>query len=285
MQPFIPYTLHLPGRELVIDHPLIMGILNVTPDSFWAGSRCDTQAKVEARVRQMIDEGVDIIDIGAYSTRPGAQAVSSEDELRRLEAGMQVVRRLAPQVPVSVDTFRAQVARQCVEHLGVDMVNDVAGGTLDPHMFATVAALGVPYVMMHMRGTPATMQQLTDYGDVTREVCDYLALKIGQLHQLGVRDVIADPGFGFSKTVRQNFELMARLPQFQALQVPLLVGISRKSMIFKTLGCTPAQSLSGTTALNTVALMGGAHIVRVHDVRPAVEARAMVQAVREAAEE
>lgn len=278
MTDFKTYSLNLRGRLLEIDHPLIMGILNVTPDSFYGGSRCPDTQHIEPRVRQMIDEGADIIDIGAYSTRPGATEVSEAEELARLEKGMEVVRRLAPDAVVSVDTFRASVARSCVEQLGVDIVNDVAGGTLDDHMFKTVASLGVPYIVMHMRGTPATMQQLTDYSDVTADVLTYLARKVDELHQLGVADVIADPGFGFSKTVEQNYELMRGLEAFHALNVPLLVGISRKSMIFRLLGVTPADSLNGTTVLNTMALLRGAHILRVHDVRPAVEARAIVAA-------
>ena len=278
MTDFKTYSLNLRGRLLEIDHPLIMGILNVTPDSFYGGSRCPDTQHIESRVRQMIDEGADIIDIGAYSTRLGATEVSEAEELARLEKGMEVVRRLAPDAVVSVDTFRASVARSCVEQLGVDIVNDVAGGTLDDHMFKTVASLGVPYIVMHMRGTPATMQQLTDYSDVTADVLTYLARKVDELHQLGVADVIADPGFGFSKTVEQNYELMHGLEAFHALNVPLLVGISRKSMIFRLLGVTPADSLNGTTVLNTMALLRGAHILRVHDVRPAVEARAIVAA-------
>lgn len=275
MTDFKTYSLNLRGRLLEIDHPLIMGILNVTPDSFYGGSRCPDTQHIESRVRQMIDEGADIIDIGAYSTRSGATEVSEAEELARLEKGMEVVRRLAPYAVVSVDTFRASVARSCVEQLGVDIVNDVAGGTLDDHMFKTVASLGVPYIVMHMRGTPATMQQLTDYSDVTADVLTYLARKVDELHQLGVADVIADPGFGFSKTVEQNYELMHGLEAFHALNVPLLVGISRKSMIYRLLGVTPADSLNGTTVLNTMALLRGAHILRVHDVRPAVEARAI----------
>lgn len=278
MTDFKTYSLNLRGRLLEIDHPLIMGILNVTPDSFYGGSRCPDTQHIEPRVRQMIDEGADIIDIGAYSTRSGATEVSEAEELARLEKGMEVVRRLAPDAVVSVDTFRASVARSCVEQLGVDIVNDVAGGTLDDHMFKTVASLGVPYIVMHMRGTPATMQQLTDYSDVTADVLTYLARKVDELHQLGVADVIADPGFGFSKTVEQNYEMMHGLEAFHALNVPLLVGISRKSMIFRLLGVTPADSLNGTTVLNTMALLRGAHILRVHDVRPAVEARAIVAA-------
>lgn len=277
---FHPYSLNLHGRLVEITRPWIMGILNVTPDSFYDGSRCPDTERIEARVRQIIDEGADVIDIGAYSTRPGADDVSAAEELARLERGMEVVRRVAPDAIVSVDTFRADVARSCVEQLGVDIINDVAGGTLDDRMFATVAQLGVPYIVMHMRGTPATMQQLTDYDNVTADVLKYLARKVDELHQMGVNDVIADPGFGFSKTVEQNYELMRGLEVFHELRVPLLVGVSRKSMVFRLLGCTPAEALNGTTALNTLALERCAHILRVHDVRQAVEARAIVEATR-----
>lgn len=277
---FHPYSLNLHGRLVEITRPWIMGILNVTPDSFYDGSRCPDTERIEARVRQIIDEGADVIDIGAYSTRPGADDVSAAEELARIERGMEVVRRVAPDAIVSVDTFRADVARSCVEQLGVDIINDVAGGTLDDRMFATVAQLGVPYIVMHMRGTPATMQQLTDYDNVTADVLKYLARKVDELHQMGVNDVIADPGFGFSKTVEQNYELMRGLEVFHELRVPLLVGVSRKSMVFRLLGCTPAEALNGTTVLNTLALERCAHILRVHDVRQAVEARAIVEATR-----
>lgn len=263
-----------------ITRPWIMGILNVTPDSFYDGSRCPDAERIAARVRQITDEGADVIDIGAYSTRPGADNVSATEELARLERGMEVVRRVAPDAIVSVDTFRADVARSCVEQLGVDIINDVAGGTLDDRMFATVAQLGVPYIVMHMRGTPATMQQLTDYDNVTADVLKYLARKVDELHQMGVNDVIADPGFGFSKTVEQNYELMRGLEVFHELHVPLLVGVSRKSMVFRLLGCTPAEALNGTTVLNTLAIERCAHILRVHDVRQAVETRAIVEATR-----
>lgn len=256
-----------------------MGILNVTPDSFYAGSRCDNADKIETRVRQIVAEGADMIDIGAYSTRRGAAEVSPEEEYTRLCRGMEIVHRLAPGMLTSVDTFRAGVAQDCVEQLGVDIVNDVAGGTLDAHMWETVARLQVPYIMMHMRGTPATMQQLTHYDKpVTDAVVEYLAYKIEQLHAMGVSNVIADPGFGFSKTLEQNYQMMDHLEAFHSLQVPLLVGVSRKTMIYKLLGCTPLESLNGTTVLNTMALLKGAHILRVHDVKPAVEARAIVEA-------
>lgn len=276
MQPFKKYRL---GQH-VIERPWVMGILNVTPDSFWAGSRCDTVQAIERRVGQMVAEGADVIDIGAYSTRPGAAEVPVAEELARLERAMEVVRRLAPGLLTSVDTFRASVAQYGVEHLGIDMVNDVSGGALDPAMFATVARLDVPYVLMHMRGTPATMQQLTDYDNVVDDVLADLRSKLDALHNLGLRDVIVDPGFGFSKTLEQNYELMARLADFHRLEAPLLVGVSRKSMVYRALCCSPDEALNGTTVLNTMALLAGAHILRVHDVAAAVQARTLVDKTR-----
>lgn len=272
MATFKSYTL----GKFTITRPWVMGILNVTPDSFWAGSRCDTQQAIEQRVATMIDEGADAIDIGAYSTRPGAAEVTVHDEMARLDRAMHIVRDMAPDLPTSVDTFRADVAQFAVEQLGVDIINDVSGGTLDNDMFATVARLRVPYVLMHMRGTPATMQQLTDYDNVVADVLADLRVKLDKLHDCGVRDVLIDPGFGFSKTLEQNYQLMARLADFHQLNAPLLVGISRKSMIYKALDCTADQALNGTTVLNTLALQAGTHILRVHDVRHAVEARILV---------
>ena len=276
MKPFKCYSINVKGELKEITRPWVMGILNVTPDSFYAGSRCDMTEKIEHRVTEMVEEGADVIDIGAYSTRPGAAEVSADEEYTRLKVGMDVVRRLAPGVMTSVDTFRADVAARCVEELGVDMVNDVSGGQLDGDMFKTVARLQVPYIVMHMRGTPATMQQLTQYDDVTAEVLEWLARKVDALHQMGIADVIADPGFGFSKTVDQNYEMLSQLNAFTKLDVPLLVGVSRKSMIYKFFGTTPAEALNGTTVLNTLALLQGAHILRVHDVKMAREAVKLV---------
>ncbi len=272
-----PYSINVRGRLKEIDRPWVMGILNLTPDSFYEESRCDDVDKLMLRIGQMVEEGADVIDVGAYSTRPGAAEVTADEEFARLKSGMAVLKRLAPDVLTSVDTFRADVAARCVEELSVDMVNDVSGGELDKEMFATVARLRVPYIVMHMRGTPATMQQMTKYDDVTAEVLESLARKIDQLHQLGVADVIADPGFGFSKTLEQNYEMLSQLNAFAKLDVPLLVGVSRKSMIYKALGTAPAEALNGTTVLNTMALLQGAHILRVHDVKAAAEAVKLVK--------
>lgn len=275
---FKPFTLSLRDRTLVLYRPQIMGIVNVTPDSFYSASRTFDVDSLEKKVEQMVSEGVDIFDIGAYSTRLGADDVSPEEELRRLQRGMEVVKRMAPNIPVSIDTFRANVARTCVEEMGADIVNDVSGGTLDADMAATMGQLDVPYILMHMRGTPATMQHFTDYpGGVVADVVGDLKVKMEHFREQGCRQVILDPGFGFSKTLEQNYELMNGLTAFHELNAPLLVGISRKSMIFRLLGTSSAESLEGTTVLNTIAMLAGSHILRVHDVRAAVEARAILE--------
>lgn len=269
---FCRYTLTIKGEKRAIVKPWVMGILNVTPDSFYSGSRMGVdEMRIGERVEEILKEGGDIIDIGAYSTRRNADDISPEEEYSRLKIGLNVIKNIDANAIVSVDTFRADVARRCVEEFGVDIVNDVSGGTLDDDMFATVANLKVPYILMHMRGTPATMQQLTEYNDVTRDVIDDLHKKKCALNDLGIDDVIIDPGFGFSKTVEQNFEMLNRLEDFKRLDAPLLVGVSRKTMIYRTLGCTPVESLNGTTVINTISLLKGAHILRVHDVKEAVE--------------
>ena len=269
---FCRYTLTIKGEKRAIVKPWVMGILNVTPDSFYSGSRMGVdEMRIGERVEEILKEGGDIIDIGAYSTRHNADDISPEEEYSRLKIGLNVIKNIDANAIVSVDTFRADVARRCVEEFGVDIVNDVSGGTLDDEMFATIANLKVPYILMHMRGTPATMQQLTEYNDVTRDVIDDLHKKKCALNDLGIDDVIIDPGFGFSKTVEQNFEMLNRLEDFKQLDAPLLVGVSRKSMIYRTLGCTPVESLNGTTVINTISLLKGAHILRVHDVKEAVE--------------
>lgn len=269
---FSPFSLTLRGSRQEFARPLVMGVLNATPDSFYAGCRASDDEAIATRVREIVEQGGDIIDIGAYSTRPGASDVDAGEELVRLRRAMAVVKREAPQVITSVDTFRADVARAAVGELGVDIINDVSGGTLDADMFPAVAALGVPYILMHMRGTPATMQQYTQYDDVTAQVVECLAGRIALLRDMGAGDIISDPGFGFSKTLEQNYEMLAGLEQFHSLGVPLLVGVSRKSMIYKLLGTTPHEALNGTTVVNTLALAAGAHILRVHDVKEAVEA-------------
>lgn len=268
------------GRLMDLSTPRVMGILNVTPDSFFAGSRTQTEAEVARRAEQLLADGADIIDIGGYSTRPGADEVSPDEEWARLSLGLKAVRAVSAEAVVSVDTFRAEVARRCVEDYGVAIINDISGGELDADMFPTVAALGVPYILMHMQGTPRTMQQAPHYDDVLREVILYLARKVQQLRDLGVRDIILDPGFGFGKTVEDNYRLLAHLDELALFGLPVLAGLSRKSMICRVLDITPDQALNGTTVLNTLCLSKGAHILRVHDVRPAVEAVRLFSAAK-----
>ena len=223
--------LNIKGTLMSLSTPVVMGILNVTPDSFYADSRKQTEAAIEERIQAILSEGAQIIDIGGYSSRPDAAEVSPEEEMERLAFALKILNAHYPEAIVSVDTFRAGVARRCVEEYGAAIINDISGGELDPGMFATVAELKVPYIMMHMRGTPQTMQQHTDYADMMEEIMLYFAAKVRELHLLGVSDVILDPGFGFSKTVSQNYQLMGHLKEFEVFGLPLLVGISRKSMI------------------------------------------------------
>ena len=270
---FRPFSLNLRGRLAGYDHPAVMGILNVTPDSFYAGSRVTGTVELHRHVERMLAQGADIIDVGGYSSRPGADDVSPEEEMARVRRGVEAIRRVSADIPVSVDTFRADVARHAVLDWGADIVNDISGGAIDSGMFPTVAELKVPYILMHMRGTPATMQTMTDYEDVTADVVAELSGLMHQLELAGVADIIIDPGFGFAKTLDQNYELMRHLPQMaQLLGKPVLVGISRKSMITKLLSVTADEALPGTVALNTFALLNGASILRVHDVEAAVQA-------------
>ena len=275
------HTLNLRGRLLELREPQIMGILNVTPDSFYSDSRTPDEAHITDRVRQMMDEGADMIDVGGYSSRPGADDVTPEEEMDRLRRGLRIVRKLYPEVPVSVDTFRADVARMCIEEEGADIINDISGGMMDRQMFRTVARLGVPYILMHMQGAPDTMQVAPHYDNLRREVMHYFAERIDRLCQMGAKDIIVDPGFGFGKTLEHNYELMNHLEDFAVFNLPLLVGISRKSMIYKLTGGTPQTSLNGTTVLNTISLVKGAHILRVHDVKAAAEAKQIYMAMKQ----
>ena len=257
--------------------------VNGRPDSFYSGSRMQTEKEIETRVQQILDEGAAIIDVGAYSSRPNADHVPAEEEINRLRRGLEVLRHTAPDAVVSVDTFRADVARMCVEEYGVAIINDIAAGEMDTDMFRTVAELNVPYVMMHMQGTPQNMQQHPHYDNLLREIFLYFARKVQQLRDLGVKDIVLDPGFGFGKTLEHNYRLMAHLEEFRLFELPLLVGVSRKSMIYRLLDTTPQESLNGTTVLHALALMKGADILRVHDVRQAVEAVKIVEAMKKAA--
>ena len=284
MFPAPDYTMNLRGKLVELQRPWVMGILNVTPDSFYADSRTPMAEpeRIAQRVRQMLAEGADIIDVGAYSSRPGADDISPLEEMQRLEVALTTVREVAPEVYVSVDTFRSEVARQCVEHFGVDLINDISGGVLDRAMPKVVARLGVPYIIMHMKGNPETMQMAPEYQDVVAEVLEFLARQQQRFFDAVGKDVIIDPGFGFGKTLQHNYRLMDRLQDFHELHAPLLVGVSRKSMIYKLLETTPQDALNGTTVLHTIAMMKGAHIFRVHDVQAAVEARTLVETMWQA---
>lgn len=276
-----PFSLNIRGKLLEYNSPAVMGILNITDDSFYSASRVLSSRQIGERAVQMVEAGSDIIDIGAMSSRPGAIDISEQVEKERLHLGIESIRAaVGDDVPISVDTFRSSVAEKAVEW-GVDIINDISGGTLDPKMFATVASLKVPYILMHMRGTPQTMAQLTDYKDVCSEVILDLGQKLATLEQAGISDVIIDPGFGFAKTLDQNYQMLAQLDRFRLLQRPILVGISRKSMISKLLNISADQSQNGTTALNITALERGASILRVHDVAEAAQAIRIVEKTRE----
>ena len=268
------------GFLLDLSSPCVMGILNVTPDSFYAGSRMQTEIDITHRIEQIVGEGAGIIDVGAYSSRPNAENVSPAEEMERLRMGLCILRKVQPDAVVSVDTFRADVARMCVEEYGVAIINDIAAGEMDGDMFRTVADLNVPYIMMHMQGTPQNMQQNPHYDNLLKEVFMYFARKVQQLRDLGVKDIILDPGFGFGKTVEHNYELLAHLEEFRIFELPLLAGVSRKSMIYRLLGTTPQEALNGTTVLDTICLLKGADILRVHDVREAVETVKIVEAMK-----
>lgn len=273
-------SINVRGELMTFAVPKVMGIVNVTPDSFFAGSRTETGTDIKERIRSMVDAGADILDVGGYSTRPGASEVSPEEEYSRLSRALEVIRTEFPDIPVSVDTFRAEVAARCIDEWGADIINDISGGTLDDEMYAAVGERGAVYVLMHTRGTPATMQDMTEYDDVTAEVIRDLAGKAAQLHASGVADVILDPGFGFAKTIDQNFRLLSELEEFRKLGMPVLAGMSRKSMIWKWQGVGPEDSLAGTLALHTIAMMKGADIIRVHDVQPAVQTVRMIEMLR-----
>ena len=264
-------TINIDGELLDLTTPKVMGILNVTPDSFYSGSRKQTEEEILQRCRQILEEGGVMIDVGAQSTAPTSSLLTAKEEAARLMPALKLIRRELPEVILSVDTFYADVARQAVEEHGVQIINDISAGQIDSRMFSVMAELNVPYVLMHMRGTPQNMQKQTNYDNLFQDITYFFSKRIAQLKSLGVNDVIIDPGFGFSKTVMQNFELMAYLKYFHIFDEPILVGISRKSMIYRLLGNSPEESLNGTTVLNSIALLSGASILRVHDVKEAVE--------------
>ena len=275
-----PLFINVNGKLMDLSEPQVMGILNVTPDSFYAGSRAETERDITQRIHQIVNEGASIIDIGAYSSRPNAQHISAEEEMSRLRTGLELIRKHHPEAIVSVDTFRADIARMCVEEYGVAIINDISAGNMDEQMFPTIARLGVPYIIMHMKGTPQNMQENPHYDHFLKEIFYYFSEKVQKLRDLGAKDIIIDPGFGFGKTIEHNYELMNHLEEFHLFELPILVGISRKSMIYKLLGITPEEALNGTTALNTIALTKGAHILRVHDVKEAVETVRIVEKMK-----
>ena len=277
MNHFSSHSIRLRNKSVEINRPWVMGILNVTPDSFFADSRCNECNKITHRIHTIVEEGADIIDIGGYSSRPGAFDISPNEEYKRLSEGLSIIKRYYPDIIVSVDTFRADIAKRCVKDWNVDIINDISGGTLDEQMFDTVAELQVPYILMHMRGTPNTMQNYTQYNNVVHDVISELQEFTNKLKSKGINDIIIDPGFGFAKTCEQNFELLNHLDDFNNIGRPILVGISRKSMIYKSLSITPETSLNGTSVLNTIALLKGASILRVHDVKEAVETIKLTQ--------
>ncbi|MBN9302078.1 MULTISPECIES: dihydropteroate synthase [Dysgonomonas] len=264
-------TINIKGELLELSQPIVMGILNITPDSFFAESRKQGEQEIVARVAEILTQGGKIVDIGAQSTRPSSTLLSSKEEIERLKPALNIINKEFPDAILSVDTFYSDVARFCVEEHGVDIINDISGGEMDKNMFDTVASLNVPYILMHMRGTPQAMSQLTDYDNLIQDIFYYFSKKIAELHLKGVNDIIIDPGFGFSKTIDQNYELMASLKGFSIFELPLLVGISRKKMIYNLIDSTAEESLNGTSILNTFALQNGADILRVHDVKEAVE--------------
>jgi dihydropteroate synthase len=264
------FTLNCKGRLLVVDKPIVMGIINATPDSFYAGSRQEKTDDILQQAAKMLEEGATILDFGGQSTRPDSQKLSADEELQRVIPAINAVAEKFPEAFISIDTYYAKVATEAVA-AGASIVNDISAGSIDTAMISTVASLQVPYVLMHMKGTPQTMQQQAQYEEVTKEVLDFLIYKMAEIKKQGITDIIIDPGFGFGKTVAHNFELLKNLSVFKMLNAPILLGISRKSFIWKTLNTTTQEALNGTIAMNTVGLQAGATILRVHDVKQAME--------------
>jgi dihydropteroate synthase len=265
------YQLKLNNKLVDLSTPVVMGIVNLTPDSFFFGSRLTSDLSVLKTVEKFLENGATIIDVGGYSTRPGAEEISSEEEIKRLSDGLETILKKFPDTFISVDTFRSIVARHVIDNYNIAMINDISGGTLDNLMFETIADKKVAYVLMHMQGTPATMQTETNYDNIISEMMRFFEKRLSQLHLLGVTDVVIDPGFGFAKTLEQNYEILSKMHYFKELNAPILAGVSRKSMIYKLLDTDPENALNGTTAVNILALMGGASILRVHDVKEAIQ--------------
>jgi dihydropteroate synthase len=263
-------TINCKGQLIDLTTPKVMGILNVTPNSFFDGGKYNNESELLNQVGKMINDGATFIDIGAYSSKPSAEFVSENEELDRIIPVVQLILKHFPEALLSIDTFRSEVAKACIEN-GAAIINDISAGNLDHAMFEVIAKYKVPYIMMHMRGTPQTMQSMTHYEDIVKEILFYFSEKVNKARSLGINDLIIDPGFGFAKTIEQNYEVLRKSELFKSLELPLLIGISRKSMIYKELNCTAKEALNGTTVLNTVALTKGANILRVHDVKEAVE--------------
>lgn len=280
MFPEKPRYINTRGVLLDLEIPKVMGILNITPDSFYTGSRYIADEEILKAAIEMLDDGADILDVGGYSSRPGAKDISPEEESKRVLKAIKLINRELPQAIISVDTFRADIARQAVVECGASMINDISGGDADNKMFSVLENMNVPYIMMHMKGNPGTMQNNPVYEDVVADILKWFGERIFKLKSAGVRDLIIDPGFGFGKTIDQNFELLKRLGDFSIAGLPVLVGVSRKSMIWKTLNITADVALNGTTALNAVALFNGADILRVHDVKEAVQTIKLVRKIK-----
>lgn len=269
-------TINCNGKLIDLSTPKVMGILNLTPDSFYDGGKLNSEKEILKQTERMLTEGATFLDLGAYSSRPGADFVSEEEELNRILPVVTLILKEFPDAILSIDTFRSEVAKQTIE-TGASLINDISGGNLDDKMFETIAKLKVPYIMMHMRGTPQTMMQNTHYKDLLKEILFYFSERIAKARSFGINDIITDPGFGFSKTTDQNFELFKNSEAFKILEVPFLIGISRKSMIYKSLNISADEALNGTTALHAIAIEKGASILRVHDVKEAIETINLLQ--------
>lgn len=276
-------NINLRGDIICLDKPIVMGVLNATPDSFYSNSRCQTKQDITNRIEEIISQGATIIDVGGYSSRPNATYTDTQEEKQRLKTVLDILRQYRNNIYISIDSFRSEIIKWAYEYYGIDMINDISGGEIDTQMFSVASQLQLPYTLMHMRGTPQTMMNDTEYnGKLIETILDYFITKIGRLRELGLHDIILDPGFGFSKTLTQNYELMANIDKIKEyLQLPLLVGISRKSMIYKRNGSSAQDALNGTTILNTYSLMKGAGILRVHDVKEAVEVCEIFNILRE----
>lgn len=268
----VPQTINAYGKLIDISKPLVMAILNTTPDSFYSKSRVNNEEAILKKVEQFLNEGAKIIDIGAYSSRPGAPLISWQEEWQRLEPALKIIKKHYPPTLISIDTFRSEIVERAVEEYGVAIINDISGGNIDTKMFEVVGKYSIPYILMHMKETPLTMQESPNYKHIIQEMISYFSEKKQMLLEQGVKDIILDPGLGFAKTLEHNFEVLARLEEFFMLEMPILIGLSRKSMIYKTLHITPEEALNGTSILNTIALQKGAKILRVHDVKEAIQA-------------